>query len=228
MKRKRPRTRSSHRSQRSERPKDRSVFFQKPKLYSQTSYIGPTDVEPFSTFKGSHVAHGDPEEEGFPAALCRMLGCWQTEPHSHDLPKLLDTDCRSDVPQAPSRYNTNLSGIFDNERDNPSLVGRPPLKPPSPLVAGPICLSERIVEPLPARSHHRLGKQPTKSQSNLLLESCGPLPSSSVLQTALGGTRDLRDALPLPPTSCETSHPRVLQPIAWQVNLPTHPKPSTK
>lgn len=228
VKRKRPRIRSSHRPQRSGRPKDRSALFQKPKLYSQASYIGPTDVEPFSSFKGPHVSDSGQEEEGFPTAMCRVLGCWQTEPHSHDLPKRLETGCRGNVPQAPKPHITNVGGISNNERENHSLVGRTPLRPPSPLVAGPACLSDRIVEPLPARSHYRLGIEPTKPPSNPPLESLGPLSSSSILQPALAGTQDLRDALPLSPTSYKTSHPRVLQPITWQVDLPIYPKPSTK
>jgi len=228
MKRKQPRTRSSHRPQRSGHPKDRSTFSRKPRLYSQPSYIGPTDVEPFSTFKGSHVADGDPEEEGSPTAMCRMLGCWQTEPHSHDLPKRLETGFGGNMPQAPKPHITDVGGIFNNECDNLSLVGRPSPRPPSPLVAGPACLSERIVEPLPARFYYGLGKQPTKSPSNLLLGSYGPLSSSSILQPALGGTRHLRDALPPFPTSYEKSYPRVVRPNTWQVNLPIHPKPSTK
>lgn len=225
MKRNRPRTRSSHRSQRSGRPKDRSAFFQKPKLYSQATYIGPIDVEPFSSFKGSHVADGDAEEEGFPTALCRVLGCWQTEPHSHDLPRRLEIGI---APQAPKPYNSNRNGIIKNKQDNPFLVGRPSPRPPSPLVAGPACLSERIVESLPAPSHYRLGKGPTKPPCDPPRKSYSPPPSSSILQPALGGTRDLRDALPPYSTSNETSHVRVSRPSTWQVSLPIHPKPSMK
>jgi len=228
MKRKRPRTRSSHRFQRSGRRQDRSSFFQKPELYSQASYIGPTDVEPFSSFKRSHVSDSSQEEEGFPDAMCRVLGCWQTEPHSHNLLKRLGTGYRGNVPQAPKPHVTNVGGISNNERDNHSLVGRKPLRPPSPLVAGPACLSDRIVEPLTVRSHYRLEEEPTKRPSHPPLESHSPLSISSMLQPALGGTRDLRDALPLAPTSYETPHPRVLRPITWQANLPIHPKPSTE
>lgn len=228
IKRKRPWTRSSLRSQRQGRPKDRSAFFQKPKLYSQASYIGPIDLEPFSSFKGSHVADGDVEDEGFPTALCRMLGCWQTEPHFHDLPKLLETERRSNVTRAPNRCHTIPGGILNNEHENSSLVGRTLHRPPSPLVAGPACLSERIVEPLPARSHCRLRDGLTRPPFNPTLENHGPLSSSSILEPTLGGTRHLRDALPPFPTSHESSCPPVLQPITWHVDLPIHPKPSTK
>lgn len=227
MERKRPRNRSFHRFQRLRRPKDRYAFFQKPKLYSQASYIGPTNVEPFSSFKGSHVSESG-QEEGFPNATCRMLGCWQREPHFHDLQKRLESGHGGNVPQAQRPHFTNVREIPDNERGNHSLVGKKPLRPPSPLVAGPACLLDRIVEPQSARSHHRLKEEPTKGSSHRSLESHRSLLGSSLLQPALGGTRDLRDALPLAPTSYETSHPRVLHPVTWQVNLPIHPKPSTK
>lgn len=228
MKPKAPRKRSSLRSQELGRPKDRSAFFQKPKLYSQAAYIGSTDVEPFSSFKSSQVSDPGQEEEGFPTPMCRVLGCWQTESHSHDLPNRLETGSRGNVPHVPKPHITIVGGISKIERENRSLVGRIPLRPPSPLVAGPACLSDRIVEPLPARSHYRLRQEPTKPPSNPPLESHGPLSSSSILQPALAGTRDLRDALPLSSTSYLPSHPRILQPITWQVDLPVHPKPSKK
>jgi len=224
-KRKRPRIRSPHTSQRSSRHKDKSAFFQKPKLYSQASYIGPTDVEPFSTFKGTQVVDGSPEEEAFPTALCRGLGCWQMEPHSHEFPKLLETEYRRNVPQARKPHNKSFGGVFNNERDSPSWVGRHPDRAPSPLVAGPACLSKRIVEPLPARSHDRLGEEPTMPPFESPHESCSAPSNSSMLQPARGGTRDPRDALPLCPTSYETAHLRVLQTDTWQVSLPIHPKP---
>ncbi len=160
--------------------------------------------------------------------MCRVLGCWQTESHSHDLPNRLETGSRGNVPHVPKPHITIVGGISKIERENRSLVGRIPLRPPSPLVAGPACLSDRIVEPLPARSHYRLRQEPTKPPSNPPLESHGPLSSSSILQPALAGTRDLRDALPLSSTSYLPSHPRILQPITWQVDLPVHPKPSKK
>jgi len=112
--------------------------------------------------------------------------------------------------------------MINNERDNRFLVGNPPQRPPSPLVAGPACLLERIVEPLPAWSHYRIGREPTKPVFDPLRESYGPPPSCSILQPALGGTRDLRDALPPLSNGYQTSHPRVLQPGTWQVDLPIH------
>ena len=227
-KRKQPRIRSSHRSQRSGRPKDRSAFFQKPKLYSQPSYIGPTDVEPFSSFKCSNVPDSDQEGEGFSNAICRELACWQTELHSHDLPKRLETGCRGNVPQVQKLDITNVAKVSNNELNNRLLVCRTPLRPPSLLVAGPACLSDRIVEPSSARSHNRLGREPTIPPSNSPLESHCPLSGSSILQTALGGTRELRNALPPSSNDHETSYPRGIQPSAWRVSLPIHTRPSVK
>lgn len=79
-------------------PYNRSVRVSKPRPYAQTSYIEPSDVEPFSTFKRSRIA----EPDGFPTALCPALGCWLEEPHVHD-PSELPT------PQKGENYSQNVN-----------------------------------------------------------------------------------------------------------------------
>ncbi|KAL8831618.1 MAG: hypothetical protein Q9191_000769 [Dirinaria sp. TL-2023a] len=206
-----------------------SVSSSKSKLYAQPCYIGPTGFKPFSTFKRLTIAEEEQDEEGFPTALCRSLGCWQTEPHSHGAPVHLESDyygySSRDIQGRGDTSDMDLPRLPINQKLSAESLQRPP----SPLVAGPASTSERIVKPLPIRSHKNLNDHASRTPQSSSVQNCSHIWASSSLSNPNQlGLSDLRNALPQLSTSHKSSTSPMAQSIGWQVDLPIHQKPRSK
>lgn len=205
-----------------------SGFRSKPKLYRQTTYLGPTGVEPFSTFKWPIPADELPDDDGFPTALCRELGCWQAKPHSHDPPIASKKDyCEYNLKEIPGDKCTLNINLQNGHRSRTSLVA-PLRRPPSPLVAGPACLADRILKTVPLQpcpDKHTDEAKPSDDLSFLGRSSTST--NASLLESNPSGLRDVRNALPqllIKHDKATSSSPLV----GWKVSLPIHSKHCSK
>ena len=217
-KRNQPKTSSSHAYRKPVRLSNRSAPFRRQKLYTQTSFVGPTGFEPFSTFKRSVTVDDEPDEESFPTATCRAIGCWQFEPHFHDFSELSQKDVHG--VHFPDPLNCGKEyGIKDSDtRASQSEVGQRVRKPPSPLVAGPASTSERIVKSSPFRPQQkRCTETPKTSHSSTFQSHSNTFARVSPMDPNRNGIRDLRKALPKPSSTSKTA--------GWQGNLPFHTRP---
>ena len=217
-KRNQPRTSSSHAYRKMVRSSNGSVPFRRQKPYTQTSFIGPTGFEPFSTFKRSVTVNDEPDNESFPTATCRAIGCWQFEPHFHD-PSELSQKYVHDV-----HFADPLNGGKEHEvevsdtRASQSEVSQPLRKPPSPLVAGPASTSERLVKSSPFRPQQkRCADTPKASHHSTFQSHSNTFTRASPLDPSRNGLRALRKALPQPSSTSKTA--------GWQGNLPFHTRP---
>ena len=203
------------------RPRKGSVPCPKPKLYTQTSYIGPIGFEPFSSYKRPIAAGNEHDDEGFPTALCEALGCWQTEPHSHDAPSHSTlTSCEYGTQNRDSHKfdsETSLQGSGVNQSFARTTIP----KPPSPLVAGSASTSGRIPKSLPIRPLNSLSIGASRSSLQDPSSDCS---TSSPLDLDLKTLQDLRKALPQVSKINQTAVQSNFHSVPWQVSLPIHPK----
>ena len=201
-----------------------SVPFLKPKLYTQASFLGPINCEPFSTFKRPIAMDESQGEDEFPSALCEAVGCWQTEPHTHDI---------SEVSKSKGdRYG--MMDAFDHvtaEVDCPDLqtnhrvVDDVAEKSASARITRATSASSRTLR----STHTTLEKDLQAHAGN---HSCG-LPfkqpprskeETSLLGSSTKGSRDLRSALPRVSPTVKEPNPQSPPFTRWEVSLPIHLK----
>ena len=214
-KRNQPRTSSSQAYRKPVRSGNGSVPFRRQKLYTQTSFIGPTGFEPFSTFKRSVSVDDEAEDESFPTAVCRAIGCWQFEPHFHDSSELPRKYIHEAHFTDPLNCGKDYGVRVSDTRASQSEVGQSIQKPPSPLVAGPASTSGRIVRSPPFRPQQKpCASTPKASHDQTFPNHSNNFARAPPLDHSRKGLRNLRKALPKPSSTSKTA--------GWQGNIPFH------
>lgn len=203
------------------RPRKGSVPCSKPKLYTQTSYIGPIGFEPFSSYKRPIAAGNEHDDECFPTVSCEALGCWQTEPHSHDTPSQSTLNSLGYGTQDRDSHRFDSETSLRGSGVNQSFARTTIQKPPSPLVAGSASTSGCIPKPLPIRPRNSLSIRASRSSFEDSFSDCT---TSSPLDSDLKTLQDLRKALPQVSKINKRAIQSSFQSVQWQVSLPIHPK----